>query len=96
MPLGKVEDEGRKGGADGDGERDGIGEGEERERERQGNPELGGYDCVIWTTDALRRLVLEGLVVVKEKDIGMFSTFSPAVFCSWRLCWGKVGGLVAD
>lgn len=45
----------------------GLAEGEEK----RGNPELGGYDCVIWTRDALRKLVEEGVVVLRgAKDIG--------------------------
>ncbi|TVY25653.1 hypothetical protein LHYA1_G004638 [Lachnellula hyalina] len=37
-------------------------------KKTQGNPKLGGYDCVIWTGDALRALSDEGLIDLGGKD----------------------------
>ncbi|TVY47487.1 hypothetical protein LOCC1_G002257 [Lachnellula occidentalis] len=37
-------------------------------KKTQGNPKLGGYDCVIWTGDALRALSNEGLIDLGGKD----------------------------
>jgi len=37
-------------------------------RTTQGNPMLGGYDCVIWTGDALRALSNEGLIDLGGRD----------------------------
>lgn len=36
-----------------------------------GNPVLGGYDCVIWTCDALRALIGEGLIDLGGRGVGM-------------------------
>ncbi|CAG8953940.1 hypothetical protein HYFRA_00010901 [Hymenoscyphus fraxineus] len=36
----------------------------------KGNPVLGGYDCVIWTGDALRALGAEGLIDLRGCDVG--------------------------
>ena len=50
---------------------------EAREKElgktTRGNPNLGCYDCVIWTGDALRALSNEGLIDLGGKDAGLFS-----------------------
>ncbi|TVY91243.1 hypothetical protein LAWI1_G006852 [Lachnellula willkommii] len=37
-------------------------------KKTQGNPKLGGYDCVIWTGDALRALSNEGMIDLGGKD----------------------------
>ncbi|EHK96056.1 hypothetical protein M7I_8277 [Glarea lozoyensis 74030] len=36
---------------------------------RAGNPELDGYDCVIWTGDAMRALIKEGLIDLQGRDV---------------------------
>jgi hypothetical protein len=38
---------------------------------RAGNPVLDGYDCVIWTGDAMRALIKEGLIDLQGQDVGM-------------------------
>jgi hypothetical protein len=46
---------------------------ENRERElgpKQGNPALGGYDCVVWTVDALAALDRAGLIDLRGKTAG--------------------------
>jgi hypothetical protein len=46
---------------------------ENRERElgpKQGNPALGGYDCVVWTVDALAALDRAGLINLGGKTAG--------------------------
>jgi hypothetical protein len=46
---------------------------ENRERElgpKQGNPALGGYDCVVWTVDALAALDKAGLIDLGGKTAG--------------------------
>lgn len=42
-------------------------------KKTQGNPKLGGYNCVIWTGDALRALSNAGLIDLGGKDAGSFS-----------------------
>jgi hypothetical protein len=37
---------------------------------RAGNPVLDGYDCVIWTGDAMRALIKEGLINLQGQDVG--------------------------
>jgi hypothetical protein len=37
---------------------------------RAGNPVLDGYDCVIWTGDAMRALIKEGLIDLQGQDVG--------------------------
>lgn len=47
---------------------------EARERElgpKKGNAVLGGYDCVIWTTDAVAALLREGVVDFGGRSVGM-------------------------
>lgn len=36
----------------------------------RGNPKLGDYDCIIWTGDALRALIREGLIDLQGRDVG--------------------------
>jgi len=36
----------------------------------RGNPELDGYDCIIWTGDALKALVEKGVIDVGNMSIG--------------------------
>jgi hypothetical protein len=46
---------------------------EARERElgpKKGNVVLGGYDCVIWTSDAVAALVREGVVDFGGRSVG--------------------------
>jgi hypothetical protein len=50
---------------------------ENRERElgpKQGNPALGGYDCVVWTVDALAALDKAGLINLGGKTAGKLTT----------------------
>lgn len=51
----------------------------------KGNPKLGDYDCVIWTGDALRALIGEGLIEMGGRGVGMF--FSRCVFLSLLNLW---------
>jgi hypothetical protein len=47
---------------------------EARERElgpKKGNEVLGGYDCVIWTGDAVAALAREGVVDFGGRTVGM-------------------------
>lgn len=37
---------------------------------RKGNPALGGYDCVIWTADAIKALAREGFVDLRGRSVG--------------------------
>jgi hypothetical protein len=49
---------------------------EAREKElgpKKGNEVLGGYDCIIWTTDAVAALVREGVVDFGGRTVGMSS-----------------------
>jgi hypothetical protein len=41
-------------------------------KEGQGNVVLNGYDCVIWTSDAVKRLVKEGVLDFEKTDSGTF------------------------
>jgi hypothetical protein len=53
---------------------------EARERElgpKKGNEVLGGYDCVIWTSDAVAALVREGVVDFGGRSVGEFSPAFP-------------------
>ncbi|KAH6662322.1 hypothetical protein B0J14DRAFT_496064, partial [Halenospora varia] len=36
---------------------------------KKGNPALGGYDCVLWTGDALRALSKEGLIDLQGQSV---------------------------
>ncbi|RDL38782.1 uncharacterized protein BP5553_03122 [Venustampulla echinocandica] len=36
---------------------------------KKGNPALGGYDCVIWTGDAIRALAREGFVDLRGRSV---------------------------
>jgi hypothetical protein len=49
---------------------------EAREKElgpKKGNAVLGGYDCIIWTTDAVAALVREGVIDFGGRSVGMSS-----------------------
>jgi hypothetical protein len=50
---------------------------ENRERElgpKHGNPALGGYDCVVWTVDALAALDKAGLIDLGGKTAGKLTS----------------------
>jgi hypothetical protein len=52
---------------------------ENRERElgpKRGNPALGGYDCVVWTVDALAALDKAGLIDLGGKTAGKLTALS--------------------
>jgi hypothetical protein len=60
---------------------------ENRERElgpKQGNPALGGYDCVVWTVDALAALDKAGLIDLRGKTAGKLTALSSSVLSERR------------
>ena len=40
-------------------------------KEGEGNPDLEGYDCVIWTIDAMRKLDERGIIHLDKDPAGM-------------------------
>jgi hypothetical protein len=60
---------------------------ENRERElgpKKGNPALGGYDCVVWTVDAMAALEKAGLIDLGDKTAGKLTDLYSSILGALR------------